>query len=672
VRVASISIQNFKSYRDYQKITFGTDEKYITIIEGQMGHGKSNLLNAFYWCLFGQYWDSDKSVLIDDPNPNEVDLFNKGELLDNKSDGSIATLFVEIEFYDDDQSKYTLKRIQNGTYINRGWKFERTSKINLEKIDADTGEFIKFTPEESEGHVLRFFPRSLSNYFLFRGENRAQLVKLQGKKEFQLALQELSKIEVFTRAENHLSQVLDRLREQLASQASEAIKNEMEEILLKKKNAEKAKSEYEQTLTDLINIEQQLKGEYEYYATKIRENQKAFEFQIKKEQEERLVEEFQRQVQLINENKQKELTKRWAAMGVYSLFSEIRIKYSEAINSGHYPPDISQTLIDKILGELKCICGSNFKRGSTIYKKIEKLREIGRIDAKLLHEVEKLIHEVERGDQIVRTFPDKILEYDAAIRNILNEVKSKQTIINGYKTKIGKVDFTLEELQRKQDSANDEHIKTHDKIVEVRSLINEKIRDISTFETNFHKLEGKLDRSNLPAVKVALAEEALRATKELKKKFESSIYTDLEKYTQENWEILVYDKLYYDKVELDRSSMYFEVLDKDGQPSRAIMNTGHSILLVLSFISALIKIAKDVWEEDFPLIMDAPLSEIGESALPQSLLGFGKIFNQTILILKDGTVNKAIYNQIKDKVEKRYWIEFDRKKQHSKITAYNH
>lgn len=671
MKIASISIQSFKSYRDHQKITFGMDDKYITIFEGQMGHGKSNLLNAFYWCLFGQYWDSDKSILLDDPNPNEVDLFNKGELSDNKKDGNSVHLSVEIEFYDDDENKYTLKRSQSGVYINRSWKFEKGSKISLEKIDAKSGEYKKYSPEEAIGEVQKFFPRSLSNYFLFRGENRTQLVRLQGREEFQQALRELSKIEMFTRAESHLSFVLDELRSELAAQASVEIKRQMEEVLGKKKAAENGKGEYETELAKLITIEQQKKDEYEHYQNKIRENQTALEYDAKIKIEERQIEELQKQVQTYTDTKQRELTKKWATMGVYSVIESVKKKYQEAVNSGHYPPDISQSLVEKILDELVCICGTHFKADSEVFERIKKLKEIGSIDGQLLHEIEKLIHEAERAEQLVNGFPEKIKDIDMNVHELLNEIKSKQVIINGYKSKIGSIDFTLEELQKKQDEANEEYIKTREKIGELKGLIETKRKEIAQWEGEFQILEGKLDKSNLPAIKVELAEKALQAARELKKKFENSIYDDLEKYTQENWEILVYDKLYYEKVILDRDSMYFEVLDKNNQPSRAIMNTGHSILLVLSFISALIKIAKDVWEEEFPLVLDAPLSEIGESALPKALTGFGQIFNQTIVILKDGTVNQSIYNQIKSKVGKRYLIEFDKKKQHSTISPVN-
>ena len=641
-------------------------DKFITILEGQMGHGKSNLLNAFYWCLFGQFWDSDKAMLIDDPNPNDFDLFNKGELSENKTDGRSATLFVEIEFYDDSNSKYTLKRSQGGVYINNDWKFEKNSKIELEKIDADTGEYKKYSPDESIGEVQKFFPRSLSNYFLFRGENRAQLVKLQGKEEFQSALKELSKIEMFNRAEIHLSAVLDDFRTELAKQASADIKAQMERLLGDKRAANTALSDYDERLENLKTIEQQKKDDYDYFKNKIKENQTAYEFQVKKEAEEKQIEDIRKQIKGLNDTKKIELTRRWSGMAVASILDEVEEQYKIAVNSGHYPPDISQTLVDKILHDLTCICGTHFDKKDEIFEKITKLKEIGAIDAKLIHEIEALIHESSRTKKLMSSFPEVIKGLDQNIRELLTDIKAKQTIIKGYESKIGKIDFSLDELQKKQQEANDEYNKTHEKIIELKGLIKTKKKELDDIETELQKTESKLDKSNLPAVKVELAEKALNATKELKKKFENSIYDDLEKYTQENWEILVYDKLNYDTVKLLRESMYFEVYDKNGLASRGSMNTGHSILLVLSFISSLIKLAKQVWEEDFPLVLDAPLSEIGDSAMPKALLGFGKVFNQTIIILKDGSVD-PVYNQIKDKVGKRYWIELDKNKQHSKI-----
>ena len=139
----------------------------------------------------------------------------------------------------------------------------------------------------------------------------------------------------------------------------------------------------------------------------------------------------------------------------------------------------------------------------------------------------------------------------------------------------------------------------------------------------------------------------------------------MEKYTQEHWDILVYDKLNYDKIKLNSEDNYFEVYDTDGNPTRSIMNTGHSILLVLSFISALTRLAKETWKEEYPLVMDAPTSEIGDSAIQSALTGFTKVFNQVIVILKDGSVPGELPKSLQNKIGKRYWIEMDKNRQHS-------
>lgn len=670
MKIDYISLQNFKSYRESQKINFGTEEKYITIIEGQMGHGKSNLLNAFYWCLFGQYWDSDKTNLIDDPDPNVVDLFNKGELKDSAKDGQRIDLFVEIKFLDDDQNIYTVKRSQMGHYMRNEWKFEHNSMLKLERVDSISGEYKSYSHEEAVGELQTFFPRSLSNYFLFRGENRAQLVKLQGKNEFQQALKELSKIDLFNRSVTHLDNVLDQYRKELAQNAGDHIKTEMEEALEKEADAKKAKSEYVDTIASLEKTLQVKKDDYEYYRNKIKENQDALELKGKVEKEEADIKRLETDLGVVYEKRRKELSRKWGTLIVKDLVSKANERYQEAVNSGFYPPDIRQSLIEKILKDLKCICGRDIKPDSPEYKKIDRLKDLEIFD-QLLHEIEGLIHDVDRVGKLVEEYPEEIKEYDQEERQIKDQIRSKHTIIKGYKSKIGDIDFTLKDLQRKQDVAHEDILKTTRKIDETKILIIDKEKIISDARAEYEDLKARLDKSKLPTIKVDLTEKALSETKKLKEVFEDSIYSDLEKYTQENWDVLVYDKLNYDKILLKRDSMYFDVLDLDGVSNRSIMNTGHSILLVLSFISALVKIAKERWKQEFPLVMDAPLSEIGESALPCALIGFGKVFNQTIVILKDGTVTQTILKELDGKIGKRYWINLDKNRQHSKITETN-
>ena len=157
-----------------------------------------------------------------------------------------------------------------------------------------------------------------------------------------------------------------------------------------------------------------------------------------------------------------------------------------------------------------------------------------------------------------------------------------------------------------------------------------------------------------------MAEKALDAINGLIERYNDSIYKDLEKYANEHWGEWVSDKGNYETIKLspDQTSKYIDVLDSDGSSWFESLNTDHRVLLGLNLLSALIRINKDNWSEDFPLVFDAPLSELGASSIPQALNGFGSTFSQVILMLKDGSI-PPLEGKFKEKLGKHYQIEYD-------------
>lgn len=667
MKISQITLENFKSYRDKQFIQFATDkDKFITVLEGQMGHGKSNLLNAFYWCLFDQYWDSDKHELKTSPDPNTVFLFNKGILKDKSVEGENVEIIVEIQLYDDANNKYIVKRSQTGYFTKGNWQLQRRSEFLLTRISALDGTSKSFDTEQASGQIETLFPPSLSNYFLFRGENRTELVQLQGKSKFQEALDELSKVAVFKRSVYHLEKVRDELRSELADDADDELKGLIKTALSNKSDANKTLSDFEGELSSLEGIEVNKKEEYEHCKDLIAQNQVALELKIKVEKEEGEIRNLGGQLDRLHDDRRKMITRKWGGLLLSDLTTKMEERYQAAVNSGTYPPDIKNSVIEKILHDLRCICGREVNKDSEEYHLIERLKEVGSFDH-LIGEIESLMGDVGRVTNLLKGYPDEIKSQSSLERSIKSEISDCATRIAAYKKKIGNTSESLKELQAKQDAAHNELIKTSQKIKETKDLIESKIKEIANYESQLEDYERKLKKNKLPSIKVELAEKALKEARKLKRLYENSIYDDLEKYTQEHWDILVYDKLNYDKIRLNPDDMYFEVYDKDGHPTRSIMNTGHSILLVLSFISALTRIAKETWQEEYPLVMDAPTSEIGDSAIQSALTGFTKVFNQVIVILKDGSVPAQLPKSLKDKVGKRYWIELDKNKQHSVV-----
>ena len=54
MKIDFIKLENYRQYKDL-KIEFSTSENQnLTIIQGANGAGKTNLLNAITWCLYGK------------------------------------------------------------------------------------------------------------------------------------------------------------------------------------------------------------------------------------------------------------------------------------------------------------------------------------------------------------------------------------------------------------------------------------------------------------------------------------------------------------------------------------------------------------------------------------------------------------------------------------------
>jgi len=51
--INEIELENWMIFGGRQNIKFATDTENVTIIFGENMHGKTSLLNAIRWCLYG-------------------------------------------------------------------------------------------------------------------------------------------------------------------------------------------------------------------------------------------------------------------------------------------------------------------------------------------------------------------------------------------------------------------------------------------------------------------------------------------------------------------------------------------------------------------------------------------------------------------------------------------
>ena len=68
--ISSIEMTNYRQYQGNQTLDFSFDKnKNVSIILGQNGAGKSNLLNALTWCFYGKEIHTDQQAKETDGMP---------------------------------------------------------------------------------------------------------------------------------------------------------------------------------------------------------------------------------------------------------------------------------------------------------------------------------------------------------------------------------------------------------------------------------------------------------------------------------------------------------------------------------------------------------------------------------------------------------------------------
>lgn len=653
--IKSLTMKNYRPYRQPPKINFAYGDKNLTIIEGDNDLGKTTLLSAVSWCLYG---DDERYKKHSKPmcNLEASKELKKGE-----------NLVVEVEVIMEDNEG-------NDIIFTRKQKYKKTSTGKMHKEGKDDFKARKKTPTndiplgDPKGYRETRLPDRLQEYFLFDGERLLEwfkgdtnTVKTEIEKLSQSNLIQKT-IERTQTQREELNDALNELNKELAELNDEkeklisANKDDLAELKKNKECIEKLTGKNEE-LEDELRLEgedpEKLLGEIEGLKKDIEFNESH-----------------------LNELKEKHLgflLNNFSRVLSYDLLNTFRNRKMEEnsididlTNDEKHIYSISSKDIDFILNRKKCMCGNDLNEDDLAIDLLSKIREdVIKIEnnSKLTDIIKDLINDSnDIINNIPKSFEDEVSKYWTKVNNLDEHLDNKKELLE-----IKNEDYS--KLQDEVDSENEirNKIDNNSKLIEGLKEKNVILQEnINEFEPEMQRIEreSKLSKNNHGdekelSDKIDFCDNIIEHCEFLKAELGRKIHKSIENSVNEQFK-----KIYngdgtrnkYESVLIDEK-FNISLRETDGQIVTSINpSSGAQLAVALSFITSINSSTKF----KLPQIMDTSMGRWGNrlrrnfaEVMPHLLDN-----NQLVFLLLDSENSFEFHEKISTNIGKEYELEF--------------
>lgn len=646
----SIKLKNYRQYRD-QEILFAVPEKNrnFTIIQGVNGSGKTNLLNAITWCLYGDEKHLDKKNL----GLPIINAILGGEL----RAGEQTEVEVEIRMRDDKNKKMIFKR-------TLGFRKSRDSaimKVPDPLSGADGSKFEVFMQKgdtiqlvsSPEHAVKRHIPESIEEFFFFDGERLNNYFREVTGEKIRNEVFKVSQLDSLEKAIDHLQKKeKDFLREneQLSPKAQEI----REKLIL-----------YEKSLEDAGKILENLRDQRKEAQQKAKEHSEKLEESsapnISRLEKERIYLEQQfggveMKIENLEKRKFDYLLKVAPLLFAYSAIRKTKGIIAEKEEAGDIPPDYKKNFLKKLLQTGRCICGTDISKENECRIKIEKL--------------------LQQCDDITN-ISEELTKEDTNLGNLLNELKDfrQEQIRYGkeYKSLIEeryRITERLETISEEINSCNVEQIKFWNlKLEEYKKQKESLIAEIGVVnyrvqqgEEAVTKKKKELDEELKKEKKcrelrkiLQFCENSLNIAKGIKEGIMEDIRKEIEFKTKKQFFELIWKEETYKNVTIDEN-YNISIVHESGMEAMGSLSAGERQVLALSFMAAL----NNISGFNAPIIIDTPLGRLSKEPknniaknLPNYLEG-----KQVVLLVTEEEYTPEVRERLYERIGKEYRIHF--------------
>ncbi|MFF3060180.1 AAA family ATPase [Streptomyces sp. NPDC057909] len=643
MKLLKLTLDNFRAFYGRQVLDLGVDDDApAVLIFGKNGTGKTTLLNAFTWALYGTFSndvEQQHRVIHDQawartPFASPVSASVK---LEFEHDGVVFSVLREVSVVKDgeEQSSVTPRLVVN---------------------EIRHGESIKV--ENGQDRIEKILPEGLRRFFFFNGERMEKMFTGDDNNdEVKQAIKTLLGLESIERAiTDHLPAAAKRLAREIGKEGDgrlQALRDEQDRL--------------EQRKTDVDNEALKASKEISSYRAQVeameralRDNKEAAPMQRARQNIDKQIGVELEQLQS-RQARKRELLSKGGFLAFTGGIDETVIDLAEGMRRRReLPAGIQRDFIDGLLDEGLCMCGTPVPVGTPAYEELDKrrynagladvesrwmyvsgqMKHLGEARRALLEELKQAAQDVQASDDNIARLDAEKTEIDRQLEGV--DVQDVQRLEQGRK-----------EYDEKRIEATSTHRRLKEEFAEVE-------KEIEIVKRRFHSAQVADEASRRVQSQVNLVNEVLDAFSEVLELKTEEVRQQLDAKIKEVFS-RIFTKSY--TPELTDS---FE-LQLKSSAGNAIRSTGENQVLGLSFVGAVSEIARQIHDRKnkggaemlgeggiYPVVMDAPFGSLDLTYQEEISRALPRLTSQIVTLLSDSQSRGKVMENLQGAATRMY------------------
>ncbi|TCL57094.1 AAA family ATPase [Allofournierella massiliensis] len=636
--IESITLHNFRQFKGKQRLEFSNDpQKNVTVLLGDNTFGKTTILQAFNWCLYGVA-DFPK-----DSNPDfllNLEIANEFAGVQQKSE-----VYVELMLIHKDM-EYIILRKQ--PYVDRGYGNWTALQPQINVSYKENGITKPVREGEEQRIINSILPQSLSGYFFFDTE---RVSDISSRKDLSDAVRGLLGLAAVGNARKHLgartlkATAIGQWSASLDSSGDERAKRAQETIAHETERMEALENEIKRAEKELVS----LNAQKERIAEILRDNQNTAELQRKKQAIESNLESERIELEKCNKLFLGYFSNSAITYFMLPLMDQAENCLVNANVDDRGIRDMTESSIRDIIKRGRCICGAKIEVGDdgqtgnsaylhileelrflppahigTAIQNFKQLVSTDRRNIALFYPmIEQKYKDIQRHRDTIASLEDEITHIDKSIFGKEN--------MGSYEADMNRIKDNIKRMTEKKAKC-DRDIGACQSAIESAQKVYDSL--VSTSERN-QKL----------ITYIAYAEQICNWIDETYAEKEQEMRVRLQERVND-----IFGKMYHGqrKVQIDKQYHVTLFAQLNGKEIITGESEGLKRVKNFAFIAGLVDLAKEkatmgrntsdsiTWDnEAYPLVMDAPFSNADETHIKNISAVLPEVANQVIMFVME-------------------------------------